>query len=193
MGISWGAVVRPKGGQTISGDIYLVEPFDPHGLQVCVIDGLGGGREAARAAEGAAAVMRANVGADPALLVQLAHRAIQGTRGAVLALMSFNLQQRSMSFIGVGNIGAHVYSSAGIKPISKNGIVGYRLPHLLKLTYNYNFGDTFVLFSDGVSGRFSLDPAITPSLPPQSLAERILEGYGKTTDDATVVVVRVTE
>ncbi|HMQ33144.1 MAG TPA: SpoIIE family protein phosphatase, partial [Chloroflexaceae bacterium] len=152
-----------------------------------------GGEGAARAAEGAAAVLRASPGGDPALLMQQAHRAIQGTRGAVMALMTFNLQLRSVSYIGVGNIGAHVYSQIPIKPISKNGIVGYRLPHLLKLAYSYNFGDTFVLFSDGVSGRFTLDSAIGPSLPPQSLAERILNDYGKTTDDATVVVVRVTE
>lgn len=193
MGVSWGAIVRPKQGQTISGDLYIVEPFEPAGLQVSVIDGLGGGTEAARAAEGAAAVVRANPGGDAAMLVQQAHTAIHGTRGAVMALLTFNLQQRSVSYIGVGNIGAHVYSALPIKPISKNGIIGYRLPNLLKLAYSYNSGDTFVLYSDGVSNRFSLDTTIDSTQPPQSLAERILHLYGKDNDDATVVVVRVTE
>lgn len=193
MGVSWGAVVRPKRGQTVSGDIYVVEAFEPAGLQVCVIDGLGGGVEAARAAEGAAAVVRANPAGDPAMLMQRAHTAIHGTRGAVMALLTFNLRLRSVSYVGVGNIGAQVYSALPIKPISKNGIIGYRLPHLLKLAYSYNFGDTFVLYSDGVSSRFGLDASINPALEPQSLAERILHHHGKDTDDATVVVVRVTE
>lgn len=193
MGVSWGAVVRPKQGQTVSGDLYLVERFEPHGLQVCVIDGLGGGVEAARAAEGAAAVVRANAGAEPGAIMQLAHGAIHGTRGAVMALLTFNLQLRSVSYIGVGNIGAHVYSALSIKPISKNGIIGYRLPHLLKLAYSYNFGDTFVLYSDGVSSRFGHHSVVDPTLPPQGLAEQIMLHYGKDNDDATVVVVRVTE
>jgi phosphoserine phosphatase RsbX len=193
MGVSWGAAARPKMGQSISGDIYMYEPFEPDGLQVCVIDGLGGGAEAARAAEGAAAVVRANPGGDPAMLMQRSHQALHGTRGAVMALLTFNLKLRSVSYVGVGNIGAHAYSAAPIKPISKNGIIGYRMPHLLKLAYSYNFGDTFVLYSDGISSRFSLDTTIDPAQEPQSLADRILHVHGKDNDDATVIVVRVTE
>ncbi|MEI8166180.1 MAG: SpoIIE family protein phosphatase [Chloroflexales bacterium] len=193
MGVSWGAVVRPKTGQTVSGDTYVVERFEPAGLQVCVIDGLGGGVEAARAADAAADVVRAKPGDDPALLLQRSHTALHGTRGAVMALLTFNLQLRSVTYMGVGNIGAQVYSALPIKPISKNGIIGYKLPHLLKLTYSYNFGDTFVLYSDGISSRLNIDTTISLTLPPQSLAERILALHGKENDDATVVAVRITE
>jgi serine phosphatase RsbU (regulator of sigma subunit) len=193
MAVSWGAVVRPKTGQTVSGDTYVVEQFEPAGLQVCVIDGLGGGVEAAHAAQAAATVVRARPGDDQALLLQRAHGALHGTRGAVMALLTFNLQLRSVSYMGVGNIGAHVFSALPIKPISKNGIIGYKLPHLLKLSYSYNFGDTFVLYSDGVSSRLNLDTTIDPTLTPQNLAERILRLHGKDNDDATVVAVRITE
>lgn len=193
MGVSWGAVNRAKQGQPVSGDAYLVEPFSPNGLQVAVIDGLGGGTEAARAALGAVEVLRTAPAQDPGELVRRSHMALHGTRGAVMALLSFDLAARSVSFVGVGNIGAHVYSALSIKPISKNGIIGYKLPHLLKLAYTYNFGDTFVLFSDGVSSRFSLDTTLDSAQEPQLLAETILRRYGKDSDDATVVVVRLTE
>jgi phosphoserine phosphatase RsbX len=193
MGVSWGAVVRPKHGQSVSGDMYLVEPFTPHGLQVAVIDGLGGGVEAARAAQGAVDVIRANPAQDPAELIRRSHVALHGTRGAVLALLTFNLSNRSVSYMGVGNIGAQVYSALPIKPISKNGIVGHKLPALLKLAYSYNSGDTFVLYSDGVSSRFGLDTSLDRSLEPQSLAETILRLHGKDNDDATVLVVRISE
>jgi phosphoserine phosphatase RsbX len=193
MGVNWGAVARPKYGQSVSGDLFVVEPFAPNGLQVAVIDGLGGGVEAARASSAAGEVVRANPAAEPAMLMKQAHTALHGTRGAVMALMTFNLEARSVSYIGVGNIGAQVYSAISIKPISKNGIIGYRLPTLLKLAYNYNFGDTFVLYSDGISSRFNLDSQISATLEPQSLAELILQHHGKDSDDATVVVVRITE
>lgn len=193
MGVSWGAVVRPKHGQAVSGDTYVIEPFAPNGLQVAVIDGLGGGEEAARAADGAAKVVRGSPAQDAMELMRRSHIALHGTRGAVMALLTFNLGARTVSYVGVGNIGAQVYSAIPIKPISKNGIIGYRLPQLLKLAYNYNSGDTFVLFSDGISSRFNLDSTIDQSLEPQRLAETILQKYGKDSDDATVVVVRVNE
>jgi serine/threonine protein phosphatase PrpC len=193
MGVSWGAALRPKRGQSISGDAYVVAPFTPHGLQVAVIDGLGGGQEAARAAQGAVEVISSTPAQDPAELIRRSHIALHGTRGAVLALLTFNLAACSVSYVGVGNIGVHAYSATPIKPISKNGIIGYRMPHLLKLAYNYNFGDTFVLYSDGVSSRLGLDTSLDPTLEPQQLADSILHRHGKDNDDATVVVVRVTE
>ncbi|NWF80487.1 MAG: SpoIIE family protein phosphatase [Chloroflexi bacterium] len=193
MDISWGAIVRPKAGQRVSGDTYVVERFSPHGLTVSVIDGLGGGEAAAHAAESAAAVIRSNPAQDPTELIRRSHRALHGTRGAVMALLSYDLQARNVSFVGVGNIGIQAYSSLPIKPISKNGIIGYRLPSLLKLAYSYNSGDTFVLYSDGVSGHFALDRTLDVSSEPQRLAECILQHYGKDHDDATVVVVRIAE
>jgi serine/threonine protein phosphatase PrpC len=193
MSVKWGAVCRPKEGQSISGDIYLVEPFAPHGLQVAIIDGLGGGEEAARAARGADAIIRGRPEGEPLDLIRQAHTALHNTRGAVIGLLTLDTQARSATYVGVGNIGIHVQSASPIKPISKNGILGYRLPQLLKLTYSYNFGDTFVLYSDGISARFALEAQLDLAQAPQALAELILSRYGKFNDDATVVVVRVNE
>ena len=190
MAFSWGAACRPKGGQTVSGDAYVVIPTNEHSLLVAAIDGLGGGEEAARAAKAAVEVIQANPNRDLNEIIRLSHTALQHTRGAVLALMTLDRRDHRMAFVGVGNIGAQVYSERAIKPISKNGILGYRLPQLLNLTYTYNSGDTFVLYSDGVSSRFSLESRISLALAPQQIADQILLNYGKTTDDATVVVVR---
>lgn len=193
MTVSWGAVCRPKQGQSVSGDTYVVEPYSEHGLLVAVIDGLGGGEAAAHAANKAAAVVRKHPGLDLADLTRMVHDELHSTRGAVMGLLALDTRQRKATYVGVGNISTQIYSREPIKPISKNGILGYRLPQLLKLSYSYNFGDTFVLYSDGVSSRFSLDNTLDPRHPPQTLAETILRLHGKTSDDATIVVVRVTE
>lgn len=186
----WGAATRPKQGQAISGDAFVVETYGEQQLLVSVIDGLGGGAEAARAAENAVTVLREYPGHPLHDLVKRAHHALHGTRGAVIAMLQIHLARRHAAFTGVGNIGVQVYSNTSIKPISKNGILGYRLPTLLCLDYSYNSGDTFVLFSDGISSRFSLEKEIDLALPPQPLAEAILSRYGKHNDDATVLVLR---
>ena len=94
------------------------------------------------------------------------------------------------TYVGVGNIGVQVYSRQPIKPISKNGILGFRLPSLLELRYVYDPGDIFVLYSDGVSSSFAQDNKIDIKQPPQRMTEQILETYGKHSDDATVVAVK---
>ena len=83
-----------------------------------------------------------------------------------------------------------VYSRQPIKPISKNGILGFRLPALLELNYTYDSGDTFVLFSDGVSSRFGQENLVNLRQTPQQISELILDRYGKTIDDATVVTIK---
>lgn len=186
----WGAACRPKQGQTISGDRYVVHELANGQWLIAVIDGLGGGIEAAQAADRAVEVLQATPDYPLGDLIRRAHTALHNTRGAVIALLRLNDREHSAEYVGVGNIGIQVHSSQSIKPISKNGILGYRLPALLQLHYTYNPGDTFVLYSDGISSRFTLSNSIDPALPPQSLADLILRDYGKTSDDVTVVVVR---
>ncbi|WP_322488792.1 SpoIIE family protein phosphatase [Chloroflexus sp.] len=190
MKLVWGAALRPKLGQSISGDAYMVLPYNDDQLLAAVIDGLGGGDAAAEAARRAVAVLESDPAGDLTELMRRADRALVGSRGAVMALLHLDARMRTAEFVGVGNIGAQVYSNLLIKPISKNGIVGYRLPQLLRLAYTYNSGDTFVLYSDGISSRFTTEPPPDLSRSPQQIADEILARFGKDNDDATVVVVR---
>jgi serine/threonine protein phosphatase PrpC len=186
----WGAVCRAKQGQTISGDVYTVlEQTESHVLAT-VIDGLGGGAEAERAARLAAQVIEQNPDYPLQELIRRSHTALHSTRGAVIGLLRLDLPSNSASYVGVGNIGLQVYSRQPIKPISKNCILGFRLPTLLELRYVYDPGDIFVLYSDGVSAHFAQDAKIGLKQPPQLIAEQVLREYGKLTDDATVVVLK---
>lgn len=190
MTFSWDAVCRAKHGQSISGDTYLVREYGGERLLAAVIDGLGGGGEAARAALLAEQVVREHPDWPLQELVLEAHRALHGTRGAVIGLLRLEAAVGRASYVGVGNIGVHVYSRQPIKPISKSGILGFRLPTLLELHYTYEPGDVFVLYSDGISARFGLSADLDIKAPPKHLAQRLLHEYGKTIDDATVLVVK---
>jgi serine/threonine protein phosphatase PrpC len=170
--------------------MYLVHPQNDGHLLAAVIDGLGGGSEAANAAAKAIAILEANPDWALQELTKQMHVALHHTRGAVSGLLRLNPETRHASYVGVGNIGVHVYSRQSIKPISKSGILGFRLPTLLEMHYTYDSGDVFVLFSDGISARFGQETKVDSKLQTQEMAQKIHDLYGKTIDDATVVVIR---
>lgn len=190
MTIVCGIAARPKEGATISGDSYVYASSDNGITLVAVIDGLGSGEPANLAARTAAEVLQAAPERPLEALLRQAHNALNHTRGAVIGALRLEHNTRTARYVGVGNIGVHVYGNPTIRPISKNGILGYRLPTLLELSYQYNFGDTFVLYSDGVASRFFAQPDPQQPAAPQALADYILEHYGKRNDDATVLVLR---
>lgn len=184
-----GIAERPKSGQTVSGDGYYIQNGGPTAL-IAVIDGLGGGTAAAEATSNARAAIEQTAEQPLNQIMQAAHQACVGTRGAVIGLLRLDLEALQASYVGVGNIGIYVVSRHTIKPLSRNGIVGYRMPHLMEQHAAYDTGDTFILFSDGVSMRFADAPLLHEGLEPQPLAERIMDEFGKTIDDVTVVVVK---
>lgn len=184
-----GVAERPKAGQSISGDSYFIKNGGPNAL-IAVIDGLGGGDAAALAAGKALAAIEGNADKPLTLIMNAAHQACMGTRGAVVGLLRLDLEARQADYVGVGNIGIYVVSQHVIKPLSRNGIVGYRMPTLHEQHAAYDAGDTFILFSDGISLKFADAPLMHENLEPQPLADQILESFGKTIDDATVVVVK---
>ena len=190
MSITWGAVCRAKQGQSISGDVYVVREYAEGQALISIIDGLGGGFEAERAARLAAQLLEQYPDYPLQDLIRRSHTALHSTRGAVIGILRLEQASSHATYVGVGNIGVQVYSRQPIKPISKNGILGFRMPSLLELRYVYDPGDIFVLYSDGVSSSFAQDNKIDIKQPPQRMTEQILETYGKHSDDATVVAVK---
>jgi phosphoserine phosphatase RsbX len=184
-----GIAERPKVGATISGDSYVIRNGGPTAL-IAVIDGLGGGDAAADAAKRAYTAIEQHVEQPLTAIMQHAHQACLGTRGAVVGLLRLDLTANTAHYVGVGNIDIHVISQHTIKPLSRNGIVGYRMPNLMEHHASFDAGDSFILFSDGISRRFADDALMQEGLEPQPLADRILATWGKDNDDATVVVIK---
>jgi negative regulator of sigma-B (phosphoserine phosphatase) len=189
--MDFGIVYRPKSGRDISGDAYLIREGGEATL-VCLVDGLGSGEAAAEAAQAAIRCVEVSNTLPLSDIMAKCHQALRGTRGAVMALMRINFAESAMTFVGVGNIGIRIRSTALIKPVSRNGIVGYRLPRLQEFTYPYTPGDLFVLHTDGISSRFTLDGALWTegAQDVQTLADEIARDFGKENDDVTVLVAR---
>lgn len=187
--IEWASVGHPLPGEETSGDLGVVLPFE-RGVLVCVIDGLGHGKDACLAAQRAAETLAQSPGAALDHLFEKCHEALRDTRGAVMSLAAFN-GQGSMSWLGVGNVEAllvHAGSDQAEAIPSRGGTVGYLLPRLTMTTLPVRYGDTLVLATDGIRHGFKQEVRSTRS--PQEIAERIVETWARETDDCCVVVAR---
>jgi phosphoserine phosphatase RsbX len=188
-----GIAERPLQGEPRSGDRAVLVAFDG-GALVAAIDGLGHGGEAADASEAAAAVMAAHPDAEPEELIEACHVALARTRGAVMTLAWFDLEQGHMSWTGVGNVeGRLVHAAAGPRTptegaLTKGGVVGYNLPSIRVTGTDLQDGDVMVLATDGIHSGFAQSIAAGGSA--QDIADRILAEHGKASDDALAVVVR---
>jgi negative regulator of sigma-B (phosphoserine phosphatase) len=189
--VECGVAARALAGETESGDASIVEAF-PGGLLVGAIDGLGHGPEAAEVARIAIATLTANPKAPLIDLVRFCHEALRRTRGAALSLASFQEATSTMTWIGVGNVEGALFriDRNAARPretlMQRGGVVGYQLPPLRAASHRIQAGDMLVLATDGIGGGFYGRSPIGRA--PQETAEEILQHYGKSTDDALVVV-----
>jgi serine phosphatase RsbU (regulator of sigma subunit) len=187
----WGVASVPLAGESESGDSFVVKSFDK-GVLVAVIDALGHGPDAARAARVAAAALEQHAHETPESLFRRCDHLMHETRGAAISVASFDMQSRTMTWLGVGNVTgalvrADLKAEQRVKQLMvRGGVVGFHLPELQASVVPVLPGDTLVLATDGVRADF------THSLPaiagPQPLAEQILQCYATHHDDALVLV-----
>jgi serine/threonine protein phosphatase PrpC len=191
--IEWGVACSPLPGQKQSGDLHLVKP-SPTGVLVGVVDGLGHGREAAAAAKIAVSHLE-NYAHEPVFsLVQRCHRALIGTRGAVMSLALFDRTGHFITWIGVGNVlGLLFHVDGRQKPgidslIQRGGVVGYQMPPLKPSNVPVLRNDLLILATDGIKRGFV--PGLKLDGSPQQVADHILAKHFKGTDDGLVLVAR---
>lgn len=191
--IEWGVASRPFRGESQSGDLHVVAPFEG-GILAAAIDGLGHGAEAAQAARRAADVLADEPGLPVGRLLERCHAALRSTRGAVMTLAAFDVEHDRMTWTAIGNVEATLCrADPGATParegiVPRGGVVGYQLPALRAISLPIACGDVLILATDGVSHDFILEAPVQASA--RGFAGHLLDRYGKDTDDALVLVVR---
>jgi phosphoserine phosphatase RsbX len=182
-------------GELYSGDRAVFVAWES-GALAAAIDGLGHGADAAVAAEEAAKVVTAHAREAPETLLQRCHDALVRTRGVVMTLAWFDLESRTLTWTGVGNVEGRLMratAAPGVAPESaliKGGVVGYSLPSVRPTSTELRSGDTLVMATDGISSAFA--GSLVAGVDAQELADRLFAAHGRGTDDALVVVVRLT-
>ena len=193
--IEWAVAARPLAGQTVSGDLHVVETREG-GVLLGVIDGVGHGREAGAAAQKAADTLKRHAGESVISLVTRCHEVLAGTRGAVMTLASVDALDHTVTWLGVGNVEARLFrTEAGISHpcehiLLRAGLIGLQLPALQASLMLLAPGDLLVFATDGIQTGF--EGAINMTGPIQQIADGVLGRYFKGTDDALVLVGRYT-
>lgn len=182
-------------GQDESGDDHLV-CCNRNGILIAAIDGIGHGEEAANVSRTAAALLRSSADEPIISLVERCHERLRATRGVVLSLASIDLEHGMMTWLGVGNVQGVLMRSDAKKGnvqeplLLRAGVVGSQLPALQATVLPIVRGDTLFFATDGIRSDFSV--TLSARENPQRAADRILEQYRSGTDDALVVVTRLT-
>ena len=189
-GYQWAAVSTPAPNELVCGDAWRVQERDGE-IALLVADGLGHGPLAAEAADRAAETF--DTGAFDARdeLLERAHRALSGSRGAAIAAAHV-ARNAVVHYAGVGNIaGSVVTASQSRGMFSQNGTVGLQMRKAQQLDYEWPERALLIMHSDGISNRWSLDSYEgLIGRHPAVVAAVLLRDFGRGRDDATVVVVR---
>jgi len=163
-----------------------------HALCVLVTDGLGHGPLAANASQEAINAFHAHADLGPGEILKTVHGALRSTRGAAAALARVDVKDHIVRFAGVGNIAGVVVTPSGSRNmVSHNGIVGSEVRKIQEFTYPWYDDAMLIIWSDGISSRWSLDayPGLIKRHP-SVVAGVLHRDHGRGTDDSTIVVAR---
>lgn len=185
-----GMCVRPMAGYVVSGDMAAALEIDG-GLLLVIADGTGHGIAANEVAQSLSNFLHEHATSDLKRLLTDMHALLRSTVGAAVGVLFVDTQRRTLRYMGVGNTGAARRVGANWRPISKDGVLGQRLPTLLEQTSDVSRGDLIMLWSDGLSelagGMFAVRNAYKPAA---QLATELVSELGKPHDDASCIVLR---
>jgi hypothetical protein len=197
-GLEWGVASAPYRAERESGDSCIVRAL-AGGILIAVIDGLGHGSEAARAAQRAREVIEQAQDRDLRTIVRACHDRLPETRGVVIGIAALDPSTDSLSWLGVGNVAGHVlHAERAEQPerapllreelLVRGGTVGVRLPALAPTMRAVHPGDLLVFATDGLRAGFTRRVWIGDPL--QGIADEILASHHRADDDALVFVGR---
>ncbi|MGH3218377.1 MAG: ATP-binding protein [Streptosporangiaceae bacterium] len=187
--IRYAGLIRPITGEIECGDAFgAVQTGEVVTALLC--DGLGHGPLAAAAATEAVTAVLEAPAAEPAALLERAHRRLSGTRGGAVGIVQ--IAGRAARFAGLGNVTASILSAGRRKGmLSVPGIAGHQARTIRQFEYEVPPDAAIVLHSDGLSSRW--DTAGVPGLEardPLLIAAVLLAVAGSHRDDAGVLVLK---
>ena len=186
-----GAVCLPKKGEEVTGDGWLMRASG-ESRAVLVIDGLGHGPSAARAARAATEAFAANTSAPPGALMRICHSALATTRGAAGAAARVVPAKERGSFAGVGNIACRIESVGERRQlVSHSGTLGHVMRRVQEFDFHFPAGALLILHSDGLTSHWtSTDYPGLAARHAGLIAGVLYRDHDRGTDDVTVVVLK---
>jgi phosphoserine phosphatase RsbX len=195
-GLEWSAIRFPMRNENVSGDLFYITKYQDKVL-IAVIDGLGHGNDAYSTSLRAIESLKSFSNQPLVTIINNCHTKLKNTRGVVMNLAVFDNEDRSVKWVGVGNVEGILYHkeiqdfSVQEDIIAKGGVVGYNIPVLKPVKISVMPGDTFIFTTDGVDTGYRYD--IDLNLPPEKIVKIIATNYIDHSDDSLVLVVRYSD
>jgi anti-sigma regulatory factor (Ser/Thr protein kinase)/serine/threonine protein phosphatase PrpC len=189
--MEFGVATRPRTFGAPNGDAFIIRPW-AQSVLAGIIDGLGHGQFAHRAAQTARQYVESHFDQPLDQVFRGTGRACRATRGVVMALARFDWGDGRVSVASVGNIETRVFPpSPGLDFPVRRGVVGLNAPRAVVTQRPWDPARILVMHSDGLRSHWTWKEF--PDLPRQTAsaaAESLLRGLARELDDATVIVVR---
>ncbi len=186
-------VNKPK--ELVCGDGFVVKTNKTN-TQIFFGDGLGHGANAEAAVKAAARSFMETKEEEPVEILRQMHDAVRRTRGLVATVASYNNKNNEWKLCGVGNILTRMYSGIQYKNyMSYNGTLGLNIPTSMKdSVIQAEKNQHLTMCSDGIRTRWDLNryPSIY-KYDSKILAACIYKDYSRRTDDASVLIAKVTQ
>ena len=182
--------IRACHGERLSGDTVVIRPLK-QGLFVAIVDVLGHGPEAHELTHAIDAYLTHYGTSDVSSLMTRLHQHLKGSRGAAVGLCAIDATTGRIDYAGIGNTTMRRFGKTETRLVSQDGVLGQNMRTPLHQTLQLEPGDLIVLYTDGVSDRFTSDdyPGILRHTP-KEVANNIVQRFGKDYDDAACIAVR---
>ena len=184
------SLIRPCRGEQLSGDSVVIRPLE-QGLFVAIVDVLGHGPEANELTHVIDAYLARYGTSDVSGVMARLHQHLKGTRGAAVGLCAIDAATGRIEYAGIGNTAMRRFGKAETRLVSQDGVLGQNMRTPRLQTLQLEPGDLIILYTDGVSDRFTLDdyPGVLRHAP-KEVASNIIQRFGKDHDDAACIAVR---
>lgn len=172
------------------GDVWHLA-VDRNSISALIVDGLGHGEDAERAGRAGERAFALDPFAAPVLLMEDMHREMIGSRGGAVAFAQFHGERDSLTFAGVGNIGASLVANDKSRGLASHpGIVGGQYRKAQPFDYAHVNGHLLIMYSDGLQSRWNLQdyPGLVHRHP-AVIATVLHRDFCRGRDDVTVLVV----
>jgi len=184
------SLIRPCLGERVSGDAVVIRPLE-HGLLAAIVDVLGHGPEAHELTHVIDAFLDRHATADVGSLMKSLHKRLKGTRGAAVGLCAVDAETGAMNYVGIGNTSMRRFGESETRFVSNDGVLGQNMRTPLLQTLKLTPGDLIILYTDGVSDRFTTAeyPGVLHHAP-NDVVRIVLDRFGKDHDDSACIAIR---
>jgi phosphoserine phosphatase RsbX len=193
LSLSWAVLAYAKHHDQPCGDGYAIRRNDDR-ILFAVADGAGSGTAAAQVAELCLSSLEGSQGTIESDF-RRCHAALQGGRGAAMALVAVSTETGVITWASVGdvdglllrNVAGRRKEKAAITQIG--GTLGITFNGVAPQSHRLLPGDLLVLTTDGVLRDFAQKTTLNHSA--ERSAQRILQDFSRPNDDSLVLAIEV--